>query len=125
MDVEVKNGKIVAAIAKSDKGYVRIACKACIMATGSWINNEEIMKKYAPKFYATIAMAQGGQGGAPGGQGGAPGRLHRVVKVALGGQGGQGAPGGAWAAVQMSGTQVQLYRRRHPPGREGRGICGL
>jgi fumarate reductase flavoprotein subunit len=51
VDVEVKNGKIVAAIAKSDAGYVRIACKACIMAIGSWINNEEILKKYCPKFY--------------------------------------------------------------------------
>jgi len=51
VDVEVKDGKIVAAIAKSDKGYVRVACKACIMSIGSWINNEEIVKKYAPKFY--------------------------------------------------------------------------
>jgi fumarate reductase flavoprotein subunit len=50
VDVEVKNGKIVAAIAKSEKGYVRIACKACIMSIGSWINNEEILKKYCPKF---------------------------------------------------------------------------
>jgi fumarate reductase flavoprotein subunit len=50
VDVEVKNGNIVAAIAKSEKGYVRIACKACIMSIGSWINNEEIVKKYYPKF---------------------------------------------------------------------------
>jgi len=50
VDVEVKNGKIVAAIAKSEKGYVRIACKACIMSIGSWINNEEILKKCCPKF---------------------------------------------------------------------------
>jgi len=50
VDVEVKNGKIVAAIAKSDAGYVRVACKACIMSIGSWINNEEVVKKYYPKF---------------------------------------------------------------------------
>jgi len=50
VDVEVKNGKIVAAIAKSDAGYVRVACKACIMSSGSWINNEAIVKKYYPKF---------------------------------------------------------------------------
>jgi fumarate reductase flavoprotein subunit len=49
-DIEVKNGKIVAAIAKSEKGYVRVACKGCIMSIGSWINNEEIVKKYYPKF---------------------------------------------------------------------------
>jgi len=50
VDVEVENGRIVAAVAKSEKGYVRIACKACIMSIGSWINNEEILKKYCPKF---------------------------------------------------------------------------
>jgi fumarate reductase flavoprotein subunit len=50
VDVEVKNGKIVAAVAKSKKGYIRIACKACIMSIGSWINNEEILKKCCPKF---------------------------------------------------------------------------
>ena len=52
VDVEVKNGKIVAAIAKSEKGYVRVACKACIMSIGSWINNKEIVKKYHPQFAA-------------------------------------------------------------------------
>jgi fumarate reductase flavoprotein subunit len=50
VDIEVKNGKIAAAIAKSESGYVRIECRACIMAIGSWINNEEILKKYCPKF---------------------------------------------------------------------------
>ena len=50
VDVEVENGKIVAAIAKSVNGYVRVACKACILATGSWISNEEILKKCCPKF---------------------------------------------------------------------------
>jgi fumarate reductase flavoprotein subunit len=54
VDVEVNKGKIVAAIAKSDSGYVRVACKACILATGSWIRNDEIMKKYAPKFYEAM-----------------------------------------------------------------------
>ncbi len=50
VDVEVKNGKIVAVVAKSEAGYVRVACKACVMAIGSWINNEEIVKKSFPKF---------------------------------------------------------------------------
>jgi hypothetical protein len=107
VDVEVKDGKIVAAIAKSDKGHVRVACKACVLATGSWIKNDEIMKKYALKFYeASQSMGQGGapggQGGAPGGQGGAPGAAPGAQggapagMTAPGGQGGQqgGAPGG-------------------------------
>jgi len=52
VDVEVQNGKIVAAIAKSEKGYVRVACKACVMATGSWICNEDVCKKYVPDYWA-------------------------------------------------------------------------
>ncbi len=34
VDVEVDNGKIVAVIAKSDAGYLRVACKACIISIG-------------------------------------------------------------------------------------------
>jgi fumarate reductase flavoprotein subunit len=70
VDVEMRDGKIVAAIAKSDKGYVRVACKACILATGSWIRNEEIMKKYAPQFAAVkqyVIGAPSAQGGIFGG----------------------------------------------------------
>jgi fumarate reductase flavoprotein subunit len=90
VDVEVKGGKIVAAIAQTDKGYVRVACKACVLATGSWASNKELAKKYAPEFYAIMSSLGGpGGGGAPGGQGGGtPG--------GEGGQpgGGQGGPGG-------------------------------
>lgn len=75
VDVEVKDGKIVAAIAKSDKGYVRVGCKACVLATGSWISNDEMLKKYAPKYLAAMDSMEmgGGQGGPPGGQGTPPG----------------------------------------------------
>ena len=52
VDVEVADGRIVAAIAKSDKGYIRVGCKACVMSIGSWIMNDEICKKYAPNYYA-------------------------------------------------------------------------
>jgi len=50
VDVEVANGKIMAVIAKSEAGYVRVGCASCIMAIGSWINNEDILKKCCPKF---------------------------------------------------------------------------
>jgi hypothetical protein len=106
VDIEVKDGKIVAAIAKSDAGYVRIACKACVLATGSWIRNDAVCKKYAPEFYEAMfgAGAQsGGQGGpgapaagaAAGGaaQGGAPAGQAAMSGGGPGGQG--GAPGGA------------------------------
>jgi fumarate reductase flavoprotein subunit len=99
VDVEVKDGKIIAAIAKSDAGYVRIACKACVLATGSWINNKEILQKYAPEF-AAARQFQGGMGGAPSGMGSMPGGQG-------GPQGGQGgAPGGQGGAPSgMGGGQ--------------------
>jgi fumarate reductase flavoprotein subunit len=50
VDVEVNDGRIVAIIAKSEAGYVRVSCKACILSIGSWINNEEVLKRCAPKF---------------------------------------------------------------------------
>lgn len=52
VDVEVENGRIVAAIARSEKGYVRVGCRACVMSIGSWIMNDEICSKYAPNYYA-------------------------------------------------------------------------
>ena len=88
VDVEVKDGKIIAAIAKSDKGFVRVACKACVLATGSWISNKELLEKYAPEYaeakqYMKLSGmpsgASGGQGGAPGGQGGASSGMSRNV----------------------------------------------
>jgi len=51
VDVEVKKGKITAVIAETkDSGYLRIACKACILATGSWIRNKEVVEKICPKY---------------------------------------------------------------------------
>jgi len=96
VDIEVKNGKIDAVIAKSDEGYVRVACKACIMSTGSWINNKEIMEKYAPEFEAAKeTMNQGGP--APGGQGMPPSGGTPPQGGMPGGAGGPGAPGGMGA----------------------------
>jgi succinate dehydrogenase/fumarate reductase flavoprotein subunit len=98
VDVEVKNGKIVAVIAKADKGYVRIACKACVMATGSWASNKELVKKYAPEFFAVLPYMEGtsGSGGGKGGgmpQGGGQG----------GPSGGGGMPQGGEQAAQGGG----------------------
>jgi fumarate reductase flavoprotein subunit len=53
VDVEVKNGRITAVIAEAGKGYLRVACKACILASGSWVSNKEVMKKVAPVFLET------------------------------------------------------------------------
>jgi fumarate reductase flavoprotein subunit len=50
VDVEVNNGEITAVIAAKDNGYLRVTCKVCILASGSWIGNKKIMKKVAPIF---------------------------------------------------------------------------
>jgi len=50
VDVEVENGKIVAVVAKSEAGHVRIACEACIMSIGSWINDAAVLEKCCPRF---------------------------------------------------------------------------
>jgi fumarate reductase flavoprotein subunit len=50
VDVEVENGKITAAMAETPEGKVKIHCRACVLATGSWINNKKFMKKVYPEF---------------------------------------------------------------------------
>ena len=49
-DLIVENGKVVGAVAENETGTYRVACKACILATGSWINNQEILEKVHPKY---------------------------------------------------------------------------
>ncbi len=49
-DAEVENGRITAILADTPEGEVRISCKACILATGSWINNEKVVREVCPQF---------------------------------------------------------------------------
>lgn len=49
-DAEVKDGKIAAILADGPEDTVRIACRACILAIGSWINNEQVMSEICPQF---------------------------------------------------------------------------
>ncbi len=51
MDCEVEDGKITALIAETPNGYVKINCKACLIATGAWIRNKEITEKLCPGFF--------------------------------------------------------------------------
>jgi fumarate reductase flavoprotein subunit len=51
VDCEVENGKITALIAETPKGYVRVRCKACLLATGAWVRNREITEKICPGFF--------------------------------------------------------------------------
>jgi fumarate reductase flavoprotein subunit len=50
VDAEVTDGKITAILAESPDGTVKISCKACILACGSWICNKEVTQKVCPAF---------------------------------------------------------------------------
>lgn len=50
IDAEVRDGKITAILAESPEGSVRISCNACVLATGSWIHNDKMVKEICPQF---------------------------------------------------------------------------
>ncbi len=50
VDVEVQDGRITAVLAESPDGPVRVACKACVLATGSWICNKAVVEQVCPAF---------------------------------------------------------------------------
>jgi fumarate reductase flavoprotein subunit len=56
VDVELSDGRITAVIADTGNGYLRVTCRACVIASGSWIRNEPIMRKYAPKVVAELFL---------------------------------------------------------------------
>lgn len=51
VDLECENGKITALIAETPNGFVKINCKACLMATGSWVNNRKYTEAVLPGFF--------------------------------------------------------------------------
>ena len=51
VDAEVTDGRIAAVIVeRPDGSRVRVACRACVIATGSWICNRAIVEKVCPAF---------------------------------------------------------------------------
>ena len=50
VDLETENGKISAVAVKGPDGYLKIQCRACVLATGSWIRNREIVGKVCPEL---------------------------------------------------------------------------
>lgn len=50
VDVETNGGKITAVIAQQGTEQLRIACRACVLASGSWVRNDEVMRKIEPRF---------------------------------------------------------------------------
>lgn len=52
VDFVMESGKISAVRAEGPEGEVTISCKACILATGSWIHDEARLAKGFPQFLA-------------------------------------------------------------------------
>lgn len=51
-DVTVENGKITGATVDGPEGRYNVTCKACILATGSWINDQALLERVHPKYAA-------------------------------------------------------------------------
>lgn len=50
LSAQVEDGRITAIVAESPEGEVRVTCKVCILACGSWICNEEVIQRVLPAF---------------------------------------------------------------------------
>ena len=49
-DVEIADGRIAAVLGEGPDGPIRVACRACVLATGSWICDRDIIEKICPAF---------------------------------------------------------------------------
>lgn len=48
--LECENGRVTGVTARDPGGEVHIRCKACILATGSWIQNQAVLERVSPAF---------------------------------------------------------------------------
>ncbi len=48
IDLEMDQERVSAVLVRSPNGIIRIRCRACVLATGSWIRNREIMERICP-----------------------------------------------------------------------------
>ena len=60
-DIEMTDGRVSAVLAKDPGGITRVTCKACVLASGSWIRNKEIMEKKFPEFYKLLPKMEPSQ----------------------------------------------------------------
>lgn len=52
VEVYAHQGRVTGALCRDGGGWVRIACKSCVLATGSWIENQRVLEQVDPKFAA-------------------------------------------------------------------------
>lgn len=49
-EILTDEGRVTGVLVRDAGGMTRITCRTCILATGSWISNQEILEKIDPKF---------------------------------------------------------------------------
>ena len=49
-DWEMEDGRVAAVLAEGPDGPVRVTCRACVLATGSWICDRDTVEKVCPAF---------------------------------------------------------------------------
>lgn len=52
--IQVEDGRVTGAVVKHGGDTLNIRCKACILASGSWIRNYEFVKRHYPKLYDAL-----------------------------------------------------------------------
>lgn len=52
VELSAQNNRVTGVLAKDAGGWTRITCRACILATGSWINDQKLLEQVDPKFAA-------------------------------------------------------------------------
>ncbi len=60
-DLEMTDGKVSAVVAQDPGGVTRVRCKACILASGSWIRNKAVMEEKFPEFWKLLPKMEPSQ----------------------------------------------------------------
>lgn len=52
--IAVKDGKVCSVTAQDPGGITKVTCRACVLASGSWIRNKEVMEQRFPEFWKLL-----------------------------------------------------------------------
>lgn len=52
VELLTEQGRVTGALCRDAGGWIRIRCKSCVVATGSWIEDQRVLERVDPKFAA-------------------------------------------------------------------------
>lgn len=52
VELTAEHGRVTSVLVRDEGGMTRISCRACVLATGSWIENQKVLERVDPKFAA-------------------------------------------------------------------------